>query len=316
MKEKCTTCRQGKAKRECHLKGNSKICPRCCVEMRGDPCGDCPHYAETLRYESERWQAGNLPAGHFIAEINPEVDQAVDDALALVEKGMRTEAMAAMKELARDHADLYYVCYGMGTLYGLDGHHKESMEWLKKTVAILPYFPEAHFNMGVASQQLLNISGAVRAFRKAVEYGDPAEEYYGLARTFLDDMAETIRKNDGVDLDTYIKSELEFGNAFALMEQGDWEGALAGFRTCAGLVVRNAPTHGNMALCLANLGRKGDALAALDRALEVDPEYELAMTNRLLVNRMEEGQPLKNVGFETIDYNREKLARRKQRESQ
>jgi tetratricopeptide (TPR) repeat protein len=311
MKERCTCCQTGKAKRECRLKGNSNICPRCCAEMRGAPCGECPHYAEALRYQSGRWQAGNLPDEHFIAEINPEVQQAVDDALALADKGMKKDAMKAMNELARDNADIHDVCYGMGTLCAMGGNPWEAIEWLKKAVAILPYFPEAHLNMGVAYQQLLDVGKAIRAFRKAMEYGDPAEEFYGKARSFIDDMAEVIQQNDGVDLDTYVKSDLEFGKAFALMEQGDWKGALAGFRTCAGLHARHAPTQGNMALCLANLGRKADALAALDRALEVDPEYEPAMTNRLLVNRMEEGQPLKKVGFKAIEYSLDKFKHRK-----
>ncbi len=35
-------------------------------------------------------------------------------------------------------------------------------------------------------------------------------------------------------------------------------------------------SHGNLALCLAGLGRKAAALASLDRGLEIDPTYEPA----------------------------------------
>lgn len=46
---------------------------------------------------------------------------------------------------------------------------------------------------------------------------------------------------------------------------------------------KNAPTHENIGICLAQLGRKSEALAALDRALEIDPEYEVAMATASLL---------------------------------
>jgi len=311
MKKKCPVCNQGKAKRDCHQKGNEYICSRCCAEMRGDFCGDCPHYAEALRHEADRWRANNLPDGHFIAEINPEAQDAVDAALELALEERVEEAFKMMEKLVGEYPRNHDVCYGMGTLHGLAGNHGESVFWFKKAVAILPYFPEAHFNMGVAYQKLCDLGNMLAAFRKAVEYGDPEEEYYRTAQSNLADMAEVIMKNDGVDLDSYIASSREFSRAFELMEGRQWEAALEGFRTAVAQHDRNAPTHGNMGLCLANLGRKADALAELDRALEIDPEYEPAMTNRLVVEQMVEGHPMEGIGFKSIEYSREKLEREK-----
>jgi len=56
-----------------------------------------------------------------------------------------------------------------------------------------------------------------------------------------------------------------------------------------------------MALCLAQLGRKADAMMGFARALEIDPQYEPAMSNRLLVEEMEEGVPLQ-IGYESIKF--------------
>lgn len=44
---------------------------------------------------------------------------------------------------------------------------------------------------------------------------------------------------------------------------------------------------------------------------EINPEYEPAMTNRLVVEQMEEGHPMEGVGFKSIEYSREKLEREK-----
>ncbi|MEN8255417.1 MAG: tetratricopeptide repeat protein [Verrucomicrobiota bacterium] len=309
MKKKCPVCNQGKPRRDCHLKGDETICSRCCAEMRGNPCGDCPHYIEALRHEAERWRANNLPDGHFIAEINPEAQDAVDAALDLALDERFDEAFEDMEKLVGEYPRNHDVCYGMGTLYGMAGNHGESVEWFKKAVAILPYFPEAHFNMAVAYQKICQLGSMAEAFRKAVEYGDPEEEYYQSAKSQLEHMAKVIMENEGVDLDSYIASSREFNRAFELMEERRWEAALDGFRAAIACHDRNAPTHGNMGLCLANLGHKADALAELDRALEIDPEYEPAMTNRLVVEQMVEGHPLEGVGFKAIEFSREKLER-------
>ena len=99
MKRKCPICQQQKARRQCHLKENAGICSRCCAELRGTHCGDCQHYAPTLRFQAERWNANSLPDEHFIAEINPEVNQAVDKALSLAQNNRHDEAMTAMRQL-------------------------------------------------------------------------------------------------------------------------------------------------------------------------------------------------------------------------
>ena len=76
-------------------------------------------------------------------------------------------------------------------------------------------------------------ANAVRAYRTVVEVGAAQEPEVKRAQRFLDDIAGTIRQNEGVDLEAYLESQDEFDRAFALMEQGDWLRALAGFRAAA-----------------------------------------------------------------------------------
>jgi len=108
-------------------------------------------------------------------------------------------------------------------------------------------------------------------------------------------MAEKIRTVEGLDLESYLRSAQHFDQAFELMSVGDWQGALKGFKASEAIHEKNASCPGNIAICLANLGQKAAALAHLDRALEINPKYEVAIANRKAFEKMEEGKPLPNT---------------------
>ena len=288
-------------------RNNAEVCSLCCAEMRNETCGDCSYYIVAQQYHAARRQHATPPDRHFPVEFNQEVEDVVNSAMELAERGKTDAAWVTLTGLLNEHSRNHFVCYGMGTLLAIKGEHKEAIKWFEKAISIFPYFVEAYFNMAVAYQKQLDIGHAIRAYRKVVELGDPDDIPAKHARLFLDDMAVSIRRNEGIDLDSYIESQLEFDHAFKLMEQEDWSGALAGFRASAAKNNRNAPIHGNMGLCLAKLGCKAQALTELDRAIEIDPQYEPAMTNRIVVECMEEGIPMNVTGFKRIEFGKEKF---------
>ena len=64
-----------------------------------------------------------------------------------------------------------------------------------------------------------------------------------------------------------------------------------------------------MGLCLAKLGRRADALTELDRALEINPQYEPARQNRVVVERMQEGVPMNIAKMKRIEFSKEQVMR-------
>ena len=305
MKNPCPLCNEQKAQRRCLRQDNAVICSVCCAKMRNETCAGCSYYSAAKQYHagrSQRITRTTPPDGHFIIELNPEVEQAVNSALELCERGKTDAAWVQVNRLLREHPVNHMVIYAMGVLHAVKGEHKEAVTWFDKAITIYPYFVEAHFNKGMAYQKQFKIAQAVYAYRKVVELGDPNDAPARQARLFLDDMAMAISKHEGIDLDSYIDSQQLFDHAFTLLEQGDWSGALVDFRASAAKNDRNAPVHGNLGLCLAQLGCKAQSLAELDRALAIDPQYEPAMTNRALVKHMEEGIPLKAAGFKRIEF--------------
>ena len=312
MTTTCPICGQRKGQRRCLRRASANVCTLCCADNRDATCGDCTYYITAQQYRATRRPATTLPKGKFIAELNPEVEQAANDALELAQQGKKDEAWTAVTGLLRDHPRNHTVCYAMGTLFGLEAKYEEAIEWFDRALAIYPYFVEAHFNKAVSYQKQLDVGNAIRAYREVVALGDFTDTTVRQAKSFLDGMAASIRKSDGVGLDSYLESHDKFIHAFALMEQRDWSGALAGFRVCVMVNDRNAPTHGNMGLCFAQLGRKAEALAELDRALEIDPSYEPAMSNRRVIERMEEGRPAGIGSFKRIEFSTEQVLGRKE----
>jgi tetratricopeptide (TPR) repeat protein len=273
--------------------------------MRNEICVGCSYYSAAQQYHADRNQRithATLPDGHFLIELNPELEKAVDSAMELCERGKMDAAWAQVTQLLREHPENHMVCYAMGVLHAVKGEYEESIKWFDKAISTYPYFVEAHFNKAVSYQKQFKIAQAVYAYRKVVELGDPNDAPARQARSFLDDIAVAIRRNEGVDLDSYIESQHMFDHAFTLLEQRDWSGALIGFRASAAKNDCNAPIHGNLGLCLAALGYKAQSLAELDRALAIDPQYEPARTNRVLVELMEEGIPLNAAGFTRIEF--------------
>jgi tetratricopeptide (TPR) repeat protein len=306
MKKICPVCEKEKARRRCPRHGNAEICSVCCATTRDAECGDCPHYAEARKYQVERRSAAP-PEGHFTIEISPEIEKAVNDALADGQAGRIDQATKVIDRLNREHPGNHSVCFGMGTLLAMQERDEESIGWFDQAIKIYPYFVEAHYNRAVACKNLLDISGAIVSYRNVIKYGASDDPEVREARKIITKLDAAVRKSDGIGLDDYLSAIGEFNRAFEFMQRDEWESAVKGFQAAIAINKRNAPSYGNLGICYIYLGHKALALAALDRALELDPEYEPARGNRLLAAKMEEGRAPENTVSRTIEFGKEQM---------
>lgn len=235
-------------------------------------------------------------------EVNDEVSDAVNGALEAAQRGRFQYAMDMLTDLLPEHPQHHDVAYGIGVIHALKREYEESIRWFDKAIAINPYRIETHYNKAVSHQKLLEIPNCVRSYQRVVEIGPSDDPEVAQARSFIETLASSIKRNQGISLDAYLRSGDKFNQAFELMERGDWRGALVGFRASAAINDRNAPCYGNMGICHGHLGHKAEALAALDRALEIDPDYQPAVSNRKLMEKMEEGILLANTTFQSVNY--------------
>ncbi len=82
---KCVICHKVKGKRLCKQRERSFVCPRCCAKIRNTDCDGCAHYVQAAKHSLEKMK--KMKFKEFTAISVSEIDDAVDKALALVERG-------------------------------------------------------------------------------------------------------------------------------------------------------------------------------------------------------------------------------------
>jgi tetratricopeptide (TPR) repeat protein len=88
------------------------------------------------------------------------------------------------------------------------------------------------------------------------------------------------------------------------MNNKNWEQAIDIFQQCIRYCPRHFQSYGNMGICYGQLGQKSQAILALDKAIEIDPKYELAIVNRVLVESMKEGEKNSQGKVTMIEYSK------------
>lgn len=297
---KCALCENYRAKRKCQIYQDKFICPSCCADLRKKECEECWHYQAAKQYQSSKAQ--KPVRKHFIMEVNEKAENAVDQALELLEKGKPEKAREILNELENKHPRNHMVMYGQGTVHAIEGQYDDAIKYFTKATDIFPYFIEAYFNIGVAYRNKFDIGNAVRAMNKVIEIGDSEHEQVQQAKELINELKNQLRKTTGMTLDQYFISQDKFDTAFSHMENGKWEKAIFGFKECLKGHEDHPQSYGNLGICYAQLGRKAKAIEAFDKALEIDPKYEPAIVNKVMAERVQEGEKLNFAQFESIEY--------------
>jgi tetratricopeptide (TPR) repeat protein len=290
MATKCSICNRVKGKRICKIQDRHLICSQCCGENRGSRCEGCPYFEDATRLEKLR--NASKREKEFIIEIKEEIDEAVDRALEAVERKKFSQAKKILDGLLQTDPKYYMVLYGQGVFFAMQKQYDAAIEYFKKTVNAFPVFVEAQYNLAVAYQSIFDIANMIRAFRKVINLTQPGSEFHAKALDMIQYVEKSMRENNGPGLDAFIKAQDEFDQAFHLMENGDWKNAIKGFERSLRWHSGLPQPYGNMGICYAKMGERQAAIAAFERALEIDPNYEPAISNKAATEKLEEGQSL------------------------
>ncbi len=287
------------------INDNNLICSICCARTRSPECEGCKYYSQSRAYSQKR--SLSRSSEPTIWAVNSDIDEKVDQALALLEMGATKQAESKMRDLLQEHFQIPSVHFGMGAIHLSKNDYDEAVSCFDRAVEMNPFFVEAWYNKGSIHQIKLELPEMLNAFKKVVRYGDLTEEFVVNARKMLSDFEKTVQKEYGLNLDDYLKFHHVFNDAFAAMEKSEWETALSGFQQVIANNPRHHQSYGNMGLCYAHLGQKEKALEALDKALGLDPEYTPALINREAVASLAEGEKLQDQDFRTIDFHKDQF---------
>jgi tetratricopeptide (TPR) repeat protein len=295
---KCVLCHERKGKRDCKLMSSQFICPSCCAATRRTECAGCGHYETSLAYQREKLVRRKT----VVNEILPDVDDRCDEALVLVDKGDISRGQALLEDLRRQHPNYHMVLYGIGVCHGMQGQMDEAIACFERAVEIYPAFAHAQYNLGESYRKKLDLENAVKAFEAAIAADDSDGEAGQLARKRLDELEATLKKTSGVGLSTYLRNLRIFERGFVALQDKRFEAAIDLFAQVLATQNDHVQSYGNMGLAYARIGNRQKALECLNKALELDPGYEPALVNRLVVERLKDGEALPDFDYRELNY--------------
>ncbi|MEA3267337.1 MAG: tetratricopeptide repeat protein [Candidatus Fermentibacteria bacterium] len=283
---KCILCKTRKASRQCS-KFDTFICSVCCAENREEKlCSDCIHFKTAENYRLTRTEPKKVKS---IIRLESGLINIVDKSLELAESGKPGKARKELEKLNRLHPDNELIHFGIGVTHFFQENYQKAEACLKRAIEIDPEYTEAHFNLGALYKIDLDLYKSVIHFQKVVEIHDNAD-LVKKAKTILTAYENTVKESDGTDLKTFMRNHETFMLAFAEMNQKNWKRAIEMFNQVLLIIPNHLSSLGNIGMCYGQLAQYTKAITYLDRALEIDPEYEPAINNKAQYSVLKDGE--------------------------
>ena len=208
-------------------------------------------------------------------ELDPRFDMALYNIGATWGYGKEKDYAKArefMQKALRINPDYKEACYQIGMFYGYEDNYPVAKVWMDKAIAIDGNFLTAYKGRGIINGEMNNYEDAVRDFNAAILldpmnadlYVRRAKQSENLGR--LDDALRDLRFAYDLKPDA-VRTLLYLGNVYVKAGQGKqaldyYDRAIAAQPTYDDAYARKADT-------LAGMGREADALAAVEKAIEV-----------------------------------------------
>jgi tetratricopeptide (TPR) repeat protein len=230
----------------------------------------------------------------------------VDDWLALATEQMMREDYAGALQTCKRIAQYIpkkdevaaEVLGMMGMIYALQKEFERSYQTLTQALEITPIDPMLYYNRGLSAMYTSRTGQALVDLEKAVELGGNGKmaaqlrEKAEFARKLVN--GELALRGTGFTLEQLVEQQELFQRGNELSRQGKWVEAEACFRMSIEMGDCLPQPQGNLGICLLMQKRFDEAESAFNRALEIDPRYELAQKNleRLAYSRIHPDEDL------------------------
>ncbi len=215
-------------------------------------------------------------------------------ARVLLRQGRLEPAATALREVLKGDPDDLLARYNLGFIAYRSRNYPEAETHLRRAIELSPGHPEAHYRLGVTLLAQNRLDDAIAALSRAVEV-DPKHvgAHFNLAnacaragrtgeaKKHLDRYAELSGRSEAEEERKTQIATLTVGALQHLMNDR-FEEALAEYSRVSALYPDDPMLHKEIGRLQLKLGRNEEALAALRRAVELDPR--LSDAHYLLAN--------------------------------
>ena len=175
----------------------------------------------------------------------------------------------------------------LGVAYSMLQDFDRAYEAFTKALAVFPEDATIWYNRSGAARYTMRFGQSVRDLERALELGSKPElrKDYEEALAFIREIAyeEMALRGPDFTLDDLIEQQELFQSALRLMEKKQWAKAEEALRQIIEMGDAVPQPWGNLAGCLIMQERYDEAEEALHRALEIEPDYDLAQRNLALL---------------------------------
>ncbi len=272
------------------------------------PCGSEIKYKKCCLLKDEKLEIfGTSQGKHFIYKIDPDLEDEIDNLLIKMSKSGASSVQKEVKRIFDENSDNATAQYMMGVF--LSAGLKQSLEaipYYEKSIEMNPTFAFAYYNIGVCYMHVLDFAKMKAAFKNAIRL-DPNGETARMAREQLKNVENTIKSSTtSASLDDHIILMRLFENAFQSMKNKQYDEAIRLFSLVLAKDSKSVQSFGNLGLCYAYQGQKQKALDHFNKALDLDPVYEVALINKeMCMKFMVEGQSLIPDNTDEVKYYRD-----------
>lgn len=221
----------------------------------------------------------------FLIEVNHELDEMCDIVSNDIENRDLVSAADKLADIDRLYPHHHKVKFLQGVLAIQEDNCKEAIEYFEKAIQIFPYFSEALYNLGCVYRKTIRLHEAVTCFRQVIEY-EGTSDVGLLAKKELDFLERIIKETSNISLEDYLEQEKVFNKAFSCLQKKQYEAAISLFEKVLIIEPNHVQSYGNMGIAYGMLRDRGKALECFDKALSLDPDYEVAKTNKRAFERL------------------------------
>jgi len=163
----------------------------------------------------------------------------------------------------------------IGIVYGKMGESSQSIEYLRKALALSPNSADAHLNLGIALADGFDLPGASEQFAAAEKLApDSPIVHYNAGRVAFDQGDATKAR---LELERACALVRDYPSALTLLAQieireREFEGAIHHLSRVIQLQPQNTDAVYLLGRALAGAGRKQEAMAAWQQGLQTSPE--------------------------------------------